>query len=245
MTNACPPSSQNRNGSSSKHFTGVYYLFWSIYEKRNLGKAHWARCQSEVFVLHYVCPRYPSSARPPGISCLMDSQENPWPWQTLPSAHLLSSIQTHRNHVKHLLPQNDGAALNKTQALNVCNIMHLYPEMKVTPGLVPGLIIYNIILFLQRVQSSSSSIRSSALYINLTTKLFLITQHQEMLTRVGFCRNLRDELCYLVGKRGQASVLQLRQAHLGTWGWIKHLKELFIETTTGKSTRGAPERKTL
>lgn len=175
----------------------------------------------------------------------MDFQENPWHWQTLPSAHLLSSIQTHRNHAKHLLPQNDGAALNKTQALNVCNIMHLYSEMKVTPGLVPGLIIYNIILFLQRVQRSSSSIRSSALYINLTTKLFLITQHQEMLTRAGFCRNLRNELCCLVWKQGQASVLQLHQAHLGTWGRTKHLKELLSETTTGKSTQGAPERKTL
>lgn len=140
--------------------------------------------------------------------------------------------------------QNNGAALNKTQALNVCNIIHLYSEMKVTPGLVPGLIIYNVIQFLQRVQRSSSSIRSSALYINLTTKLFLITQHQEMLTRLGFCRNLRDELCCLVGKQGQASVLQLRQAHLGTWGTTKHLKELLSETTTGKSSQGTPERKT-
>lgn len=175
----------------------------------------------------------------------MDSQENPWHWQTSPSAHLLSSIQTHRNHAKHLLPKNDGAALNKTQALNVCNIMHLYSEKKVMPSLVPGLIIHNIILFLQRVQRCSSSIRSSALYINLTTKVFLITQHQEMLTRVGFCRNLRNELCCLVWKQGQASVLQLHQAHLGTRGRTKHLKELLSETTTGKSTRGAAERKTL
>lgn len=58
--------------------------------------------------------------------------------------------------------------------------------MKAMLGLIPGLIIYNIIQFLQRVQRSSSSIRSSALYINSTTKLFLITQHQEMLTKLGF-----------------------------------------------------------
>lgn len=160
-------------------------------------------------------------------------QESPWHWQTLPSALLLSSIQTHRNHAKPLLPQN----VNKTRALNVCNIMHLYSEMKVTPGLVPGLIIYKKILFLQRVQRSWSSIRSSALYINLTTKLFLITQHQEMLTRLGFCRNLRDELCCLLGKQGQASVLQLHQAHLGTWGRTKHLKELLSKTTTARAHR--------
>lgn len=196
-------------------------------------------------MLHYVCPRYLSSPRPPGICCSLDFQENPWHWQTLPWALLLSSIQTHRNHAKPLLPQTHGAALNKTRALNVCNIRHLYSEMKVTPGLVPGLIIYKKILVLQRVQRGSSSIRSSALYINLTTKLLLITQHQEMLTRLGFCRNLRDELCCLLGKQGQASVLQLHQAHLGTWGRTKHLQELLSKTTTGKSTQGAPDRKTL
>lgn len=175
----------------------------------------------------------------PGICCLMDFEESPWPYR--PCLQHFPCQAPKPTGTMH----NDGAALNKTQALNVCNIRHLYPEMKVMPGLVPGLIIHNIIQFLQRVQRSSSSIRSSALYINLTTKLFLITQQQEMLTKLGFCRNLRDELCCLVGKQGQASVLQLHQAHLGTWGTTKHLKELLSETATGRSTQGAPECKTL
>lgn len=156
----------------------------------------------------------------PGICCLM---ENPCHWQSLPSARLLSSIQTHRNHAKPLLPQNNGAALNKTQALNVCNIIHLHSETKVTPGLVPGLIIYNKILFLQRVQRSSSSIRSSALYINLTTKLFLITQHQEMLTRLGFCRNLK-RWALLPHRKTRAGISFT--APSGTPGYLRQNKTL-------------------
>lgn len=66
-----------------------------------------------------------------------------------------------------------------------------------TPGLLPGLIIYNIIVVLQSVQrnTSSSLTKCTELYTNMTTKLFLIIQCQEADKRLQFCRNLRNKLC--------------------------------------------------
>lgn len=119
-----------------------------------------------------------------------------------------------QNYVKHLLPGNDDAAFTnswKNTSLNICNTMHLYSNMEVTPGLLSTLITCNTILILPSMQRNPSLnlIKWKGLYTHLTNKLFLMMQHQGADTRPQFGRNLRNKLCWLlhICQQGWASVL--------------------------------------